>query len=311
MFIVDNKNTKSDMGRIGWVDAAKGVAMLMVITVHVVQKISHVPAIMRSISTFGAMGVQIFFVLCAYCLCMSWRDSAIKSYVSAMYLWRKYRRLAPWYLVGIVLYAAMAWICGGTGSLGAYVPMNVVANVLLVNGFFPEAQNGIVPGGWSISCIALFVFAAPLFMKKLSTRTAVWMVVIGVVFVILTMIGHYFYGWSRIYSYCSPLNQLIVFALGVAYWTLRPRLQNACSVFVNVAISMALLLLCIVSVLFDRANAIFYRHVLFALAFIAVLPVLESLRVRYPSWLLWIGRHSYEIFILHFAMIGIVRRLVI
>lgn len=136
--------------RIKWIDQAKRVAILMVVAVHVSQVLS-LPPMVKTIASFGAMGVQLFFVLSAYCLCMTNSDVVW----SLDYLARKYRRLLPWYLFGIVLYFCYWW---ARGDVSSYTIQDVLLNVGLVNGFVPSAQNAIVPGGWSISCIALFVF---------------------------------------------------------------------------------------------------------------------------------------------------------
>ena len=43
-----------------WIDGAKGIAMLMVIAVHLAQSVSFLP---MKVFSFGAMGVQLFFLL--------------------------------------------------------------------------------------------------------------------------------------------------------------------------------------------------------------------------------------------------------
>lgn len=53
--------------RVDWIDALKGVAILMVVTVHVSQAIP-MPEWAKLVGSFGAMGVQFFFLLSAYLL---------------------------------------------------------------------------------------------------------------------------------------------------------------------------------------------------------------------------------------------------
>ena len=267
------------------------------------------PKWMHLAASFGAMGVQLFFLLSAYCLCMTWRSSPI----SIRYWLHKYKRLAPWYIVGICLYAAFWFLVGNNEKVQAYTVSNIVSNILLINGFFPEAQNSIVPGGWSISCIALFVFTAPLFMSRLTTKTTVILLSFGCVGVIFSVIGYCCLGWSRFYSYCSPFNQTIVFAIGILYWTMRERINERINIYVASIIGAIFFLGSVVSVVVNREYAIFYRQILASLAFIAFMSAASRVKCKShfigDSILLWIGRHSYEIFILHFAVIWMVMRM--
>ena len=74
-------------------------------------------------------------------------------------------------------------------------------------------------------------------------------------------------------------------------------------------ISLAMgLAITIATVLFSRENAIFYRHVLISVAFCFGMILLVPFDRRIPNCLVWVGRHSYEIFILHFALIWMIFR---
>ena len=284
------------MNRVAWIDFAKSLAILGVIAVHVSQVVplsqwAHLSA------SFGAMGVQLFFLMSAYCLCMTWKDRPL----TWRWWWRKYCRLAPWYLAGITLYWTYHAF-SGDGLAANYTLVNVAMNALLINGFVPSAQNTIVPGGWSISCIALFVFVWPL-LRNL--RTAV-LVAIGVMGLATSSIGYLCFGWSRFFAYCSPFNQFIVFALGIALFRWKDSVRTSWAV----AMSIVFFLFAVAAVVFGREYNILYRHVLMALSFFGLSVVLMRGKIAWPRWVLWIGRHSYEIFILHFLVIWSVKLLV-
>ena len=203
--------------RIEWIDQAKGIAILMVILVHLSQ-ILPLPRYMREVASFGALGVQLFFILSAYCLCLADKGEGW----SFAYLMRKYRRFCPWYWAGIVLYFCHGWI---NGDVSAYTAGNIGANMLLINDFIPSAQNSIVPGGWSISCIALFAFIFPLIRQ---VRLAI-LAGFGFLGVSIAFLGGTFFGWSRFFAYCCPFNQFIVFVFGIALWRCRNVLNTLCS----------------------------------------------------------------------------------
>lgn len=284
------------MGRLNWIDGAKGIAMLMVIAVHLAQNVSFLP---MKVFSFGAMGVQLFFILSGYCLCMKVaKTTGGRIHTIIM----RYRRLAPWYVVGIFVYATWYWVVDDSVSLANYTIGNVATNILMVNAFVPSAQNTIVPGGWSISCIALFSFLFPFFLSASGQVRFKALFAISAIGLVTASVGYLLLGWSRQYSYCSLFNQFIVFVIGVAYFAARPWLRGLKRWFLVLA-SVMLFFLAVACVALDRENSILYRHLLISGSFCFMLPFLEHGEKFIPPWLLWIGCHSYEIFILHFIVI--------
>lgn len=283
--------------RIKWIDQAKGLAILMVVAVHVSQVLSLSPMV-KMIASFGAMGVQLFFVLSAYCLCMTNSEAVW----SLDYFVRKYRRLLPWYLFGIVLYFCYWWT---RGDVSSYTIPDVLLNVGLVNGIVPSAQNAIVPGGWSISCIALFVFFFPGFRRM----NEIGLLSFSAVGIAVSVVGYYCLGWTRFFAYCCPANQLCAFVAGVVFWRYRHRLllaSDRCCLFVGGLCFIGAVL----AVSLDRVNAIFYRQVLMSISFICGLVVLQHHPVESVGKPLeFLGKHSYEIFITHFFVIWVLRDL--
>lgn len=290
------------MERVKWIDGAKGIAILMVMSIHLMQYLPR-PDWVFKIFFFGAMGVQLFFIMSAYCLCMTWRPEKFNRW----YWLRKYRRLAPWYLFGIVFYAAYWLFVSKEDGIRYYTFNNVVANIFFLNGFVEDAQNTIVPGGWSISAIALFVFAFPLFaFMKRWTRVLV-LIGCSVLFSGIMAYGYLHLGLDRQFTYCHPLCQFGVFAIGVIVWDYREALSRFYDrkKVVIVGGGLIFFLLCVLAVFLNKDMAILYRQYLISLTYVSVLPLLQKCESHIPSWLVWAGRHSYELFILHFAIIWI------
>ena len=284
--------------RESWIDAARGIAMLMVISVHLSQCVSWLH---QSVFSFGAMGVQLFFLLSGYCLCM--KTTAVSGWRNfCELLARRYRRLAPWYLIGIVVYAIYWWIVGNSSSLENYTLGNVLANIMLINALFPSAQNTIVPGGWSISCIALFSFVYPLFVDANRGVRIRSLAIVSIVGLMLACLGYVVFGLERQFIYCSLLNQFAVFTIGVAFYMLQDKLRRM-KVWHEFVLAFVCFALAAVAVLFDREYAILYRHLLMALSFAFGLMLWMRADKWTPRWLVWTGRHSYEIFIMHFAVL--------
>ena len=254
------------MNRVAWIDFAKVLAIIGVVTVHVSQVVP-LPQWAHLAAAFGAMGVQLFFIMSAYCLCMTWKERPL----TWKWWWKKYLRLAPWYFAGIVLYWAYHTI-SGDGLAANYTFWNVVTNALLINGFVPSAQNSIVPGGWSISCIALFVFSYPA-IRKLHSRT---LLLLGAAGSTISAFGYACLGWSRFFAYCNPLNQYVVFAFGMCLYRHKDRIGMR-----NAAImALAFFLAAVAAVVFGREYNILYRHILMALSFCGFATLLMRINFR-------------------------------
>lgn len=192
--------------------------------------------------------------------------------------------------------------------LSAYSFRNIIANMMFVNGFIPEARNSIVPGGWSISCIALFLFGFP-FLMKLSRRVLIIVLtIIGISGCIISIVGYKFWGWSRVFSYCIPINQTVPFAVGIFFWKMRDWMERHIASWMSVVGALVFFLVAVLAVIFDSEYAIFYRQGLISLSFLFGLLLLRRYEVYIPSSLVWIGSRSYEIFILHFVLIWMIFR---
>lgn len=57
-----------------WIDALRGLAILMVLANHVALVVPGLSAPLEMLARFGQMGVQLFFVASAYTLCLSWQQ---------------------------------------------------------------------------------------------------------------------------------------------------------------------------------------------------------------------------------------------
>lgn len=225
-----------DSEKLSFVDALRGIAILMVIGVHHGQNFRDLPTL-QLVSGFGQMGVQLFFVASAYTLCRS-MDSRPGEPFRNFYI-RRYFRIAPLYYIGIALYAGVAYLqasFGGTNRLADYSAVNIASNIAFVHGFFPAANNTIVHGGWSIATEMLFYAAFPLlFMmyKRFEDRPSFPWFAIAVAFLANCLIQlTIVYALKRSgiannsFLYYSILNQLPVFLIGMMLYFSKPRSES-------------------------------------------------------------------------------------
>jgi hypothetical protein len=93
------KNMRQQRPRLYFIDVLRGLAILGVLAIHTGQTVPHLPPILVSMTNFGSLGVQLFFMLSSLTL------SSIYSPVSfspADFYLRRFFRIAPaFYLAGL------------------------------------------------------------------------------------------------------------------------------------------------------------------------------------------------------------------
>ncbi len=161
----------SNAPREGFVDICRGVAILMVISVHVGLALDGLPVWLVHSTALGQLGVQLFFVTSAYTLCESAsRRRSEKRWVLGFFV-RRWFRIAPLYYIAIFFYFCVSLVTAryGNPSILNYSEAAIAANLIFIHGFFPFANNNIVPGGWSIGCEMAFYSIFPLIFIWLSS----------------------------------------------------------------------------------------------------------------------------------------------
>ncbi len=208
----------------------------MVILIHTSQAVTGLSWPIESLANYGQMGVQLFFLVSAYTLCLSWRRRADEkeNRLGNFYV-RRFFRIAPVYWIGIALYAIVSiahsmYVSGIPSIAEQYTTANVLANVMLLNGLYPPANNCIVPGGWSIGTEVAFYAVFPVafaIVSRLSidSLSRGFAVVLGWFFVVqlLLLLLFLFSGTitaNNTFLYYSLLVQSQVFILGMVFFEL-------------------------------------------------------------------------------------------
>lgn len=213
-----------------FIDSIRGIAILMVVLVHVASNFLNINSVIDLFSKYCQMGVQLFFVASAFTLCLSSVNRSQEKSPLLAYAVRRYFRIAPIYYLGIILYTLLFYL--GVFSyqyengVNPYSLENIMYNFLFLNGFVPSANNVIVPGGWSIATEMsfylifplLFLFAKQFITSKLRLFSFVCLGIIisqGLDFFMISQ-GHYLA--NNTFLYYNICNQLPCFVIGVGYY---------------------------------------------------------------------------------------------
>jgi peptidoglycan/LPS O-acetylase OafA/YrhL len=83
---------------------------------------------------------------------------------------RRFFRIAPLYYAAIVFYLVWRTVIGGFVVPPQYDVLGIASNMLFLHGFYPEANNSIVPGGWSTATEMTFYVCFPLLFAGMQNR---------------------------------------------------------------------------------------------------------------------------------------------
>lgn len=305
------------MTKLPHVDSMRGIAILLVVMVHTAQSVDAKPEALRLFTDYGQMGVQVFFVASAYTLCHSWFGRAEAGDRLSAFWIRRYFRIAPLYCLGIPLYLLVETLWSAARGEGAAVPpqyldaSNILANLAFVHGFVPEANNNIVPGGWSIGTEMAFYAVFPLLAWALSAaaargRPALLAMAVAAVALSQTALGPAMaltgldIG-NNGFLYFNLLVQLPVFVFGMVYyalerdggWPLRGVAANAFGLAAGTAATL---------LVWHSAFALRFAWipVTAGLSFLCLFRLLALCPAAHPRWLRRLGELSFSIYLLHF-----------
>jgi exopolysaccharide production protein ExoZ len=281
-------------------DLLRGVAVLLVVASHCASEATGaVPGLTALAMDYGQLGVQLFFIVSGYTMMLTFGDRIDSAAVRSFYI-RRVFRIVPLFWIAIIFYLLFT---RGEG-FRTWAPHGISAGDVLLTFLFLHwgsvtAFNSVVPGGWSIAVEMQFYLLFPLLIQ-LFRRANGPLLVYGLI-ALTSVVGqfaadHYFIpglaqslprGEAQLaqgFYYCWLPRQAICFGFGILLYDLvelknTPRLGA---------------LLLVGASLFTAWGA--QVALLFALAY-AILAASAKL-----SMIGLLGRHSYAIYLAHFAV---------
>jgi exopolysaccharide production protein ExoZ len=289
-------------------DLLRGVAILLVVLVHcAIAASGNVPGLTAFAHEHGERGVQLFFMVSGYTMMLTFGDKVDPAAIRSFYIRRAFR-IVPLFWVAILFYLL---ITKGEGfkfwAPDGITTGDVVLTFLFLHWSSVTAFNSVVPGGWSIAVEMQFYLLFPLliFLFRRPHGPTLVYASIGLVSVVgkfaadMYLLPHLAASLPQDqaylangFFYCWLPQQLICFGFGILLYDFI-ELKSKPS-FGAVLLAGASLFYAAwgaeVVLLFALASGVLAANV--RLSFVALL-----------------GRHSYAIYLVHFALVSAISAL--
>lgn len=303
------------VSRYAWIDALRGIAILMVISVHTAHGLKGYESPLSAIYGYGGYGVQLFFVASAMTLCMSMQKNYGTENWISKYAIRRYFRIAPMYYSGILFYFFWSFIKnyinnGTIEPMPQYTAFNISLNFLFLHGFFPAAYNDVVPGGWSIAVEMMFYVIFPaIFKLYLKSKNRIILTTILIFsclgMVSLVQINLHNTTANSDFLYFNFSNQIHVFIIGILGFYLLPVL----STFRTWKLIVGIITFWLVgNGLSDWHifNSRFYALAFYASSFVGLAALISQIKFGSDNILVQIGQRSFSMYVIHFSFMNII-----
>ena len=295
----------SELPKYDYIDALRGFAILGVLIFHAGQNFQTFdPRFFGTLISQGARGVQLFYVMSALTLFLSFasRSKNEKHPIRNFYI-RRFFRIAPLFYLAIIYYLWQHYFFGSQQFISF---ANILATFTFVNGLSPYWINSIVPGGWSIAVEMTFYLFLPLFFYYLRTfrRVVVLTITMAIgmqilrLYLLTTPLINDYSLWKEFTFLFFP-SQLPVFLIGVlTYFLIKEKNMRH---FIKVIV----IFFAVLVVQFFSQLPIIAGHYIYGFVFLIVCVLLS----RYPNYIFvnpfscLVGKISFSLYISHFAVL--------
>ncbi len=299
------------MKKLDYIDAMRGLAILGVMLLHCSTIVpGRYPFFVKNIFESGSRGVQLFFLVSAFTLFLSFRNNPkITKQSTLKFFLRRFFRIAPMYYLGI-LYYTLNYHSSNLLSKHEVSITETVLNIFFIHGTTPYWINGTVPGGWSISIEMMFYCLVPFLVSKIkSLNDALALFILTVLLkTVLFIIFHHYplipdrSLWDLFLFFYLP-NQLPVFACGIIMFFIITVPKNEWKIKPEYLFYLAILILVQIA---TGTTLLFELNMQFAIAFIILgysLSKKQFFIVVNPITR-YIGKISFSMYLVHFAILN-------
>ena len=288
------------------IDVLRGFAVLGIVSVHTSQYFSSGSAVIDNLLSSGRFGVQLFFLVSAYSLSISWsRTENACSKIYNFYLKRAIK-IIPLFFFASLLYVSLS----GLSSIKTFEFFALASFTFI---WFPSLITNIVPGSWSIGIEVLFYIIFPFIVFKLKNKKH-YLTLFFIFFLINSLIVEPFVvnflqtfisdsTTISNYIYLYPLNQIPVFFIGL-YLFFFPNFKNYRFELIGSFFVLIILLLnqLFLGTLYKNTGILFFMVLILLTVFFRII---LNFNMKNTFFINNIGVFSYEIYFLHFAILRI------
>jgi peptidoglycan/LPS O-acetylase OafA/YrhL len=281
--------------RLHSLDSLRGIAALSVVFFHLMLVPRPMPvvgsALVHKALQFGSTGVFLFFVISGFSLSLTMprHDRFPTPWLS--YGISRFFRIAPCFFFMIVVSTIRDHISFGGGPS---VP-NIILNVSFLFNLFPKHQEGIVWASWTIGVETLF-YLTFIPMYRLGPRFQVAIAIAA--FCLFTAMG---FVVPVSYMNWTFLGFFPLFIMGMLTFEIYARLRSSpqavqIGAFINL-LGVSILIFCAMLTMDD--NVILRIPIAFGYSSILLGSILYNPRILQLRILLFYGRISYSLYLLH------------
>jgi len=311
-------------GRLDWLDALRGWAVLGVLMVHAGNPVPG-QGLAKKVAETGQYGVQLFFIVSALTISMTYESHIARFGTSlrSQLAWftKRFFRIAPLYYLAAILYPIEQLIIYDLSHhhYGSETRIsNVIANILFLHTWIPSANNSVVPGGWSIGVEMFFYLLVPVCWLLVPVRHRVRALgLVALTFLTVTELvsklstGGYFVGNNTYLYYWFPTEAPVLIIGLVFYFFYKSELHSQSSSKYSVIWLCGFLGLFLAGVYLGTWKGVMpvASPTILAFAFISLILGLSGwMRAIVGGKLaVFLGRISFSIYIFHFIVLDCLR----
>ena len=305
---------KAEINQYEFIDALRGIAILLVIIFHVAIISPPSLSVLRMIVGSGAFGVQLFYIVSALTLFLSMdQRNRVEKRPALNFFIRRLFRIVPLFYLSVFAYSLQM----GTGP-NYWAPNGIawwqyVLTLLFLNGWHPEAINAIVPLGWSIAIEMTFYPLIPFLYKKIKdSGSAILFILVSLIMQVVLaaavrpfLLQHVTGYVVQPYLYLWFFAQLPVFGIGLLlYQILRGQPERDLRLgSALVSLSLFLYIVFLQSTTYLNVMPV---HFLYGIAFSILTMGLyfNPIKLLVNPLIQWIGKISYSLYLVHFIFLS-------
>lgn len=304
------------MHKFGSLDALRGWAIVGVVLVHsyyATQSFQDIKG--GKFWQSGQYGVQLFFLVSAFTLCHSY-FSQKETFKLKRFFMRRWFRIAPLFYLAILYYSYENFLSNRTALLfDLPVALTYLLNVFFLIDIVPPTTISIVPGGATVAVEFSFYMLLPFLLVHIKTVKAAFQLFIitlipALLFTYFTkyLVPESYINRYAIFFYMNIIKQMPVFSLGILLYMVYHSKENA--LHIPKLIFFILILFFLISIIYN-IDDILPKYIRISLVFFVLgyLLLTKEITLLVNSVTTRIGKVSFSIYIIHFAVIFWLTRL--